>query len=128
MRPSGAEKPQEDNRVGLTVALGAKALVSRKRVVAVADRAYASLKLLDRCRKQRKPITFITRLRLDSALYEPAPPRRPPARQSTASNGCFSSRVPEADSFSSLIHISRIVPTQPHRSLDRGYAELPRMP
>ena len=25
----------------------------------------------------RKPITFITRLRLDAALYEPAPPRRP---------------------------------------------------
>jgi hypothetical protein len=45
--------------------------------VAVADRAYASLKLLDRCRKQRNPITFITRLRLDSALYEPAPPRYP---------------------------------------------------
>jgi hypothetical protein len=43
----------------------------------VADRAYASLKLLDRCRKLRKPITFIARLRLDAALYEPAPPRRP---------------------------------------------------
>jgi hypothetical protein len=45
--------------------------------VAVADRAYASLKLLERCRKLRNPITFITRLRLDAALYEPAPPRRP---------------------------------------------------
>ena len=45
--------------------------------VAVADRAYASLKLLDRCQNLRKPITFITRLRLDAALYEPAPPRRP---------------------------------------------------
>ena len=45
--------------------------------MAVADRAYASLKLLDRCRKLWKPITFITRLRLDAALYEPAPPRRP---------------------------------------------------
>jgi hypothetical protein len=48
-----------------------------REIVAVADRAYASLKLLDRCRKLRKPITFITRLRLDAALYEPAPPRRP---------------------------------------------------
>jgi len=45
--------------------------------VAVADRAYASLKLLDQCRKLRNLITFITRLRLDAALYEPAPPRRP---------------------------------------------------
>jgi len=47
-----------------------------RELVAVADRAYASLKLLDRCRKMRNPITFITRLRLDAALYEPAPPRR----------------------------------------------------
>jgi len=45
--------------------------------VAVADRAYASLKLLERCRKLSDPITFIARLRLDAALYEPAPPRRP---------------------------------------------------
>jgi hypothetical protein len=49
-------------------------------IVAVADRAYASLKLLESCRKLRKPITFVTRLRLDAALYEPAPPRRPGQR------------------------------------------------
>jgi hypothetical protein len=49
----------------------------QREIVAVADRAYASLKLLESCRKLRKPITFITRLRLDAALYEPAPPRRP---------------------------------------------------
>jgi hypothetical protein len=48
-----------------------------REIVAVADRAYASLKLLDRCRRLRRPITFIVRLRLDAALYEPAPPRRP---------------------------------------------------
>src|SRR5918995_2366488 len=49
----------------------------RREIVAVADRTYASLKLLDRCRGLRNPITFITRLRLDAALYEPAPPRYP---------------------------------------------------
>jgi hypothetical protein len=48
-----------------------------REIVATADRAYASLKLLDQCRKLSKPITFITRLRLDAALYGPAPPRRP---------------------------------------------------
>ena len=48
-----------------------------RKIVAVADRAYASLKLLDRCRKLRNPITLVTRLRLDAALYKPAPPRRP---------------------------------------------------
>jgi DDE superfamily endonuclease len=49
----------------------------QREIVAVADGAYASLKLLDRCRKLRNPITFISRLRLDAALYEPAAPRRP---------------------------------------------------
>jgi DDE superfamily endonuclease len=49
----------------------------RREIVAVADRAYASLKLLDRCRKLCDPITFVSRLRLDAALYEPAPLRRP---------------------------------------------------
>ena len=48
----------------------------QREIVAVADRAYASLKLLSRCRSLSKPVTFITRLRLDAALYEPAPPRR----------------------------------------------------
>jgi DDE superfamily endonuclease len=50
----------------------------QREIVAVADGGYASLKLLDRCcRLSSKPITFITRLRLDAALYEPAPPRKP---------------------------------------------------
>jgi hypothetical protein len=43
----------------------------------LADRAYASLKLLESCRKLSDPITFVSRLRLDAALYEPAPPRHP---------------------------------------------------
>src|SRR5215211_6581468 len=46
-------------------------------VVAAADRSYASLKLLSRCGSLSKPVTVVTRLRLDAALYEPAPPRRP---------------------------------------------------
>ncbi len=48
-----------------------------RQIVAVADSTYASLQLLDRCRSLSNPIAFITRLRLDAALYEPAPPRRP---------------------------------------------------
>ena len=48
-----------------------------RKIVAVADSTYASLKLLDRCRSLPNPVTFVTRLRLDAALYEPAPPRRP---------------------------------------------------
>ena len=49
----------------------------RQEIVTVADRTYASLKLLDGCRKLSDLITLITRLRLDAALYEPAPPQRP---------------------------------------------------
>src|SRR5215217_2362693 len=48
-----------------------------REIVAVADSTYASLRLLERCRSLSNPIAFITRLRLDAALYEPAPPRRP---------------------------------------------------
>jgi hypothetical protein len=48
-----------------------------REIVAVADSTYASLRLLERCRTLKDPIAFITRLRLDAALYEPAPPRYP---------------------------------------------------
>jgi hypothetical protein len=48
-----------------------------REIVAVADSAYASLQLLASCRRfLPKPVVFITRLRLDAALYAPAPPRR----------------------------------------------------
>ena len=46
-------------------------------LVAVADSTYATLPLLASCRRLVAPITFITRLRLDAALYAPAPPRDP---------------------------------------------------
>jgi hypothetical protein len=45
-------------------------------IVAVADSSYAAIALLSRCASRSKPITMITRLRLDAVLYEPAPPRR----------------------------------------------------
>jgi hypothetical protein len=44
-------------------------------LVVVADSTYAVLDLLDRCRRLTQPITLIARLRLDAALYDPAPPR-----------------------------------------------------
>ena len=45
-------------------------------IVAVADSTYAALELLAACRSWRTPVTVVTRLRLDAALYAPAPPRR----------------------------------------------------
>ncbi len=46
-------------------------------IVAVADSGYAAIRLLARCLALPRPITVITRLRLDAALYEPAPARLP---------------------------------------------------
>ncbi len=46
-------------------------------IVAVADSGYAAIAFLARCQALRQPITMITRLRLDAALYTPAPPRQP---------------------------------------------------
>ena len=43
-------------------------------VVVVADQAFSALALLDAVRHQ---VAVLTRLRLDAALFEPAPPRRP---------------------------------------------------
>ena len=46
-------------------------------LIAVADSSYAALELLAACQAWPQPVTVITRLRLDAALYAPAPPRRP---------------------------------------------------
>jgi hypothetical protein len=46
-------------------------------LVLVADSTYAVLELLHFCQSLVHPVTFITRLRLDAALFEPAPPRLP---------------------------------------------------
>jgi hypothetical protein len=56
-------------------------------LVAVADSTYATLPLLASCRRLAAPMTFITRLRLDAALYEPAPPRDPHQTRATAAEG-----------------------------------------
>jgi hypothetical protein len=49
-------------------------------IIAVADSSYAALELLAACRRWPQPVTVITRLRLDAALYAPSPPRRPRQR------------------------------------------------
>jgi hypothetical protein len=46
-------------------------------LVVVVDSSYAVLELLDRCARLAQPITAVTRLRLDAALYDPAPARAP---------------------------------------------------
>jgi DDE superfamily endonuclease len=77
LRSRARQASQDVRRMGVAVAVARQALVAEREIVAVADSTYASLRLLDRCRSLSNPIAFITRLRLDAALYEPAPPPRP---------------------------------------------------
>ena len=48
-------------------------------LVVVADSTYAVIELLDACRRMPVPVTLVPRLRLDAALYDPAPSRQPGA-------------------------------------------------
>jgi hypothetical protein len=49
-----------------------KSWLPHHRVVAVGDNTYSALDFLHGC--QQADVTFITRLRLDAAIYDPAPP------------------------------------------------------
>lgn len=51
-----------------------------RQLVVVADSSYAVIDLLARCVRLAHPVTMVTRLRLDAALYDPAPPRPPNTR------------------------------------------------
>ncbi len=49
----------------------------QRKLVLVGYNGYAVLDLLRCCQSLREPVTLIARLRLDAALYAPAPPRQP---------------------------------------------------
>jgi hypothetical protein len=44
-------------------------------LIVVADSTYAAIALLAAWQRLPQPVTVVTRLRLDAALYDPAPPR-----------------------------------------------------
>lgn len=48
--------------------------VPKRALVIVGDNSYAALDLLAACQRLAEPVTMVTRLRMDAALYEPAPP------------------------------------------------------
>jgi DDE superfamily endonuclease len=48
-----------------------------RRLVVVADSSYAVLELLACAARMIEPVILVTRLRLDAALYDPAPARKP---------------------------------------------------
>lgn len=45
-----------------------------RQLIFVGDSTYAALELLAACQNLKHPVTLIMRLRMDAALYEPAPP------------------------------------------------------
>ena len=49
--------------------------LGERMLVVAADSSYAAIELLAACAGLQRPVTIVTRLRLDAALYEPAPPR-----------------------------------------------------
>jgi DDE superfamily endonuclease len=51
----------------------------QRTLVVVADSTYAVIELLAACGRLACPVTMVTRLRLDAALYDPAPARTPGA-------------------------------------------------
>jgi hypothetical protein len=58
-----------------------------RQLVVVMDSSYAVLTLLATCVRLRQPVTAITRLRLDAALYDPAPVRQPGAKGAPRKKG-----------------------------------------
>jgi len=52
----------------------------KRKLMVVADSTYAVIELLWRLTQLANPVYMVTRLRLDAALYEPAPPRKPGKR------------------------------------------------
>jgi len=59
------------------VLLQVRRWLPRRALVVVADSSFAVIDLLGRMRRLANPICMVTRFRLDAALYEPAPERRP---------------------------------------------------
>jgi hypothetical protein len=53
-----------------------RAWLPHRQVVVTADSSYAALELLAAGQGLPLPVTMVTRLRLDAALYDPAPPRQ----------------------------------------------------
>jgi hypothetical protein len=54
-----------------------RAWLPERLLVVVADRSYAALELLAACQQLPQPVSVVPRLRLDAALYHPAPAPQP---------------------------------------------------
>jgi hypothetical protein len=85
---------QQRGKPHKTLADWARQMISQVRrwlparaIVVVADSTYAVLELLAAAASLPTPVTMITRLRLDAALYDPPPPREPGKRGAPRKKG-----------------------------------------
>jgi hypothetical protein len=62
------------------VLLQVRRWLPERALVVVADSSFAAILLLERLQRLPNPVCMVTRLRLDAALYKPAPPRKPGQR------------------------------------------------
>jgi hypothetical protein len=65
---------------GRQLLLQVRRWLPERKLVVVTDNSFAVLDLLWRMTQLANPICMVTRFRLDAALYEPAPPRKPGQR------------------------------------------------
>ena len=75
--PAAGTPAQEDHRLARQMVMLLRRWLPHRPLVLVGDNGYAVLDLLHCCQSLREPVTLIARLRLDAALYAPAPTRQP---------------------------------------------------
>lgn len=64
-----------------------RAWLPKRQLIVTADSSYAALELLAASQGLAEPVTIVTRLRLDAALYDPATPRPPGKRGAPCKKG-----------------------------------------
>ena len=74
--PPGGRSPQKLTDRARQIIMQLRRWLPHRPLVLVGDSGYAVLDLLHFCQSLNQPVTFITRLRLDAGLYEPAPIRQ----------------------------------------------------
>jgi hypothetical protein len=71
---SSARQPKKLTDWARQLIVQVRRWLPNREVIVIDDGGYAVLELLHACQTLSNPVTMITRLRLDAALYEPAPP------------------------------------------------------
>jgi hypothetical protein len=83
-------------------------------LVVVMDSSYAVLELLASCVGLRHPVTVVTRLRLDAALYDPAPTRKPGQRGAPRKKGARQPSLAQRIGDPATVWQSCVVPWYAH--------------